>query len=125
MQHIIPTFRITDYDESKDFYVRRLGFNIDWEHRFDAGFPVFMQLSKLGYTFYLSEHAGDCSVGGLIYLYVPDVDSWYSHCVNHGIVADHTPTNQPWGNREFRFTDPDGNQICIATWIGQDGNEAS
>jgi catechol 2,3-dioxygenase-like lactoylglutathione lyase family enzyme len=115
MQHVIPALRITDYDESLDFYVRRLGFNIDWEHRFDAGYPVFMQISKFGIQIYLSEHAGDCSVGGLVYFYVPDVDVWYEHCVNSGIVANYIPVNQEWGNRDFRITDPDGNKICIAT----------
>jgi len=115
VQHVFPTLRITDYEDSTDFYIRRLGFNIDWEHKFDAEFPVFMQISKFGLTIYLSEHAGDCSVGGLIYLYVPDVDGWYRHCINRGLVANHPPSDQPWGSRDFRITDPDGNQICIAT----------
>jgi len=117
LQHVIPTLRITDYDESADFYIRRLGFNLDWEHRFDAGYPVFVQISKFGYTLYLSEHAGDCQVGGLVFLYVSDVDTWYEHCVNTGIIADHPPKDQEWGNRDFRIVDPDGNTLCIATRI--------
>jgi hypothetical protein len=38
-QRVMPTLRMTNYEGSKDFYVARLGFQIDWEHRFEPGFP--------------------------------------------------------------------------------------
>ena len=55
---------------SKQFYVDGLGFQVDWEHRFEPGFPVFAQVSRDGLAFFLTEHTGDCPVGGLIHLYV-------------------------------------------------------
>jgi uncharacterized glyoxalase superfamily protein PhnB len=117
MQHVVPTLRITNYEESAEFYLRRLGFNLDWEHRFEENFPVFMQISKFGLSLYLSEHEGDCAPGSLTFLYVSDVDNWYQHCINQGITVARPPADQPWGNRDFRITDPDGNQLCIATRI--------
>jgi hypothetical protein len=44
-----------------------LGFHIDWEHRFRPNFPVFVQISRDGMVIFLSEHAGDCEVGGLVH----------------------------------------------------------
>jgi catechol 2,3-dioxygenase-like lactoylglutathione lyase family enzyme len=115
MQSVIPALRINEYDEAKEFYVGRLGFVIDWEHRFESDYPVFMQVSKENVSFYLTEHAGDCEMGGLTYLYVADVDSWYDLCLAHGIVPNHQPEDKPWGNREMRIYDPDGNRLCFAT----------
>jgi len=54
-QRVMPTLRIADYPRSKHFYVDCLGFQIDWEHRFEPGFPVFMQVSREGLAFFLIE----------------------------------------------------------------------
>lgn len=43
MQKVVPAFRITDYKKSKAFYVEGMGFQIDWEHRFEPDFPVFVR----------------------------------------------------------------------------------
>lgn len=61
MQKVVPAFRITDYKKSKAFYVEGMGFQIDWEHRFEPDFPVFVQITKDEMTIYLTEHTGDCS----------------------------------------------------------------
>lgn len=48
----IPILRIFDEDKAKEFYLGFLGMNLDWQHRFEDGFPVYMQVSKdnLGHT---------------------------------------------------------------------------
>lgn len=84
MQQVVPTLRITDYAKSKAFYVDKLNFQIDWEHRFKPNFPVFMQVSRNGLTFFLTEHSGDCPAGGLVHLCVPDVDAWYGEFQRRG-----------------------------------------
>ena len=43
-QRVMPTLRMTDYARSKQFFVHGLGFQIDWEHQFVPGFPVFAQV---------------------------------------------------------------------------------
>jgi catechol 2,3-dioxygenase-like lactoylglutathione lyase family enzyme len=115
VQNVIPALRITDYDRSRAFYVDGLGFRIIWEHRFEPHFPVFMEVSRDGLTFFLSQHKGDCQVGGLIYLYVPDVDAWYAELQGRGVSVQTPPTDQEWGLRDMRVDDPDGNHICICT----------
>src|SRR3972149_445455 len=107
MQQVFPTLRITDYARSRRFYVDGLGFRIDWENRFDARDPVFLQVTRDGLSLYLSEHAGDCQVGGLVHLYVADVDAWHAELVRRGIRAPE-PCDEPWGVRDMRITDPDG-----------------
>ena len=116
MQQVFSALRITDYDRSRAFYVDVLGFEIDWEHRFGPDFPVFLQVTREGLSLYLSQHEGDCKVGGLVYFYVPDVDGWHDEIVRHGLNVP-PPKDQPWGNREVRLSDPDGNTVCISTQL--------
>jgi len=54
-----PIFRIFDEAKAREFYVDFLGFTIDWEHRFEPGLPLYMQVSKDDCILHLSEHHGD------------------------------------------------------------------
>ena len=85
-QRVVPTLRITDYARSKAFYVECLGFRVEWEHRFEPHFPVFMSVVRDGMRLFLSEHAGDCQVGGLVHFTIPDVDAWYREFQDKGVV---------------------------------------
>ena len=42
----IPTLRIFDLAKAKEFYVDFLGFRIDWEHRFENGRAVYLQIAR-------------------------------------------------------------------------------
>lgn len=77
IQTVIPVLRVTDAVASFAFYADGLGFTVDWEYRHEPGFPVFAQLTREGQSIFLSEHAGDCQVGGAIHFMVPD--GWRSN----------------------------------------------
>ena len=109
-QRVVPALRITDYARSKFFYVEKLGFAVEWEHRFEPHFPVFMAVVRDGMELFLSEHSGDCQVGGLVHLLIPDVDAWYREFVGKGVVVSEPP-NDDLGFRNMTVTDPDGNQL--------------
>ena len=118
MQKVIPVFHITDYSKSLAFYVDNLGFEVDWQHVFEAGFPVFAQITKEDMTIYLSEHKEDCAVGGLIYLFVNDVDTWYNELkINKNIVISNPPNEDIEGLRTMTILDPDLNQLRICTRV--------
>lgn len=114
MQQVIPAFRITNYTRSKMFY-KRMGFQVDWEHRFEPHFPVFAQISKDKMAIYLTEHTEDCQVGGLIHFFVPNVDNWYSELNNTKDVHIEPPNEDLEGLRMITVVDPDGNQLRICT----------
>jgi catechol 2,3-dioxygenase-like lactoylglutathione lyase family enzyme len=114
-QRVMPTLRITDYAASRRFYVEGLGFQIDWEHRFEPRLPVFMQVSRDGLAFFLTEHTGDCPVGGLIHLYVSDVDAWFVEFQAAGVPVQEPPNESLQGLRSMTILDPDGNKLHICT----------
>jgi hypothetical protein len=62
MQRTVPILHIDSYEEAKAYYVDWLGFNIDWEFRFEPTFPVYMQVSRDGLVLHLSEHKGEIPV---------------------------------------------------------------
>src|SRR5262245_30164083 len=115
MQQVIPALRITDYTRSKEFYVEGLGFQVDREHRFAPGLPVFMTVSRDGMVLFLTEHTGDCPAGGLVHLYVPDVDEWYAELQRKGVPVQEAPNESIAGLRDMTVLDPDGNKIRICT----------
>lgn len=116
-QTVIPQLRITDAAMSLHFYVDGLGFSIDWEHRFEPGFPVFMQLSRNGQTIFLTEHTGDCQAGGAVYFIVESADQCWSQFEARGVQPTNRLASTPWGTREFLVTDPDGNRLRFASNI--------
>jgi catechol 2,3-dioxygenase-like lactoylglutathione lyase family enzyme len=114
-QSVIPQLRITNAAKSLAFYVDGLGFAIDWKHQFEPGYPLFFQITRAGQTIYLSEHAGDCEVGGAVYFLVPDVDACFSEFVGRKVEFSKLPENTPWGTREMLLKDPDGNRLRFAS----------
>ena len=114
-QTVIPQLRMTHAPRSLAFYVDALGFNIDWQHQFEPGFPLFLQLTREGQTIFLTGHAGDCQPGGAVYFRVPDVDACFAAFSSKGIAPHMPPEDMPWGSREMRLIDPDGNRLRFAS----------
>jgi catechol 2,3-dioxygenase-like lactoylglutathione lyase family enzyme len=113
-QRVFPQLRMTNWDRTRKFYVDGLGFMVDWEHRFEPGFPVFAQLTRDGLSLFLTEHAGDCQVGGAAYFVVDDVESLHLEISQRGIKVN-APSNTPWGTREMALVDPDGNRLRFSS----------
>lgn len=110
----IPIFRIFDEEKAKAFYVGFLGMTVGWEHRYEPGFPIYMQVSKDNLVFHLSEHSGDCTPGSKAFVNTTKFDSLYQE-----ISEKNYKYNRPgidvasWGNRTFTVIDPFSNQILF------------
>lgn len=107
-QRVVPALRITNDARSRSYYVDVLGFAIEWEHRFGPTFPVFLSIARDGMRIYLTQHRGDCQVGGLVHFVVPDVDAWHAEFQARGAVVAEAP-NDDLGRRNMTIMDPDGN----------------
>jgi catechol 2,3-dioxygenase-like lactoylglutathione lyase family enzyme len=114
METRFPTFRITDYERSKSFYVDGLGFQLDGEQRRAPHLPRSMTISRDGLSLRLSEHPG-CQFGALVDLFVADVDAVYSEFASRGISAEPSPERFQTSVKVFRVVDPDGNLLGICT----------
>ncbi len=110
----IPILRSFDETKAKEFYIDFLGFTVDWEHRFEAGLPLYMQISKGDCVIHLSEHHGDCTPGGALRVEVDDLGSYHSE-LNAKQYGNSRPgiAAQPWGN-DMAVADPFGNRIIFS-----------
>jgi catechol 2,3-dioxygenase-like lactoylglutathione lyase family enzyme len=106
-ESVVPVLHVRNAAEAAGWY-SRLGFEKEWEHQFEAGFPVFMSIARGNVRLYLSEHAGDARPNTLIHLYVRDIDSV---AAEFGLTVD----EDGLAGRECHLEDPDGNRLRLAT----------
>ncbi len=110
----IPIIRIFDEAKAKEFYVDFLGMHLDWEHRFEQNFPIYMQVSKGALVFHLSEHSGDCTPGSKVLVNVSDLDSLFQEITSRPYIYSKPAIEQaPWGDRCFTVIDPFSNKVLF------------
>ena len=105
MASLVPFLRAADARASAGWWAR-LGFEVEWEHRFAPELPLFLALRRGDDLLFLSEHRGDAGPHTLLYLYVDDADA---------IAAEFgaSTADTPWGTREVELRDPDGNRVRV------------
>jgi catechol 2,3-dioxygenase-like lactoylglutathione lyase family enzyme len=113
-EETIPILRVADATVALRWY-ERLGFEEEWTHRFEPGFPAFMSIRRgspgTGVRIFLSEHRGDAVPNGLLYLRVSNVGP---------IAAELDARIDDSGARyEVNLVDPDGNRVRIGAPTGR------
>jgi catechol 2,3-dioxygenase-like lactoylglutathione lyase family enzyme len=106
-EEVVPVLRVEDAGRAVAWY-GRLGFQKEWEHQFEPGFPLFVSVARGRVRLFLSEHKGDARPDTLIHLYVNDVDAVSEE---FGVPVD----EEGLAGRECALEDPDGNGLQIAT----------
>ena len=102
-EEVVPVLRVEDAGRAVAWY-ERLGFQKEWEHQFEPGFPWFVSVARGDVRLYLSEHTGDARPDTLIHLYVKDIDTV---SLEFGVPVD----EEGLAGRECALTDPDGNRL--------------
>lgn len=105
-EQIVPILKVGDASEAADWYAR-LGFTVEFEHRYSEEFPAYVGLSRGHIGLHLSEHVGDATPDTLLYFWVDDVDAV---AAEFGVDI----TEEDWA-REVHLTDPDGNRLRVGT----------
>jgi len=110
----IPILRIFDEAKAREFYVGFLGFKVDFEHRFEPGLPLYMQVSRDGCVLHLSEHHGDASPGAAIRIETSELDAFQAELIakQYGFARPGID-EQPWG-RDMSVKDPFGNRLIFS-----------
>jgi len=110
----IPVIRIFDDKKAREFYLDFLGMSLDWEHRFETGFPIYMQVSRGDLVLHLSEHSGDCSPGSKTFVNTDDLDGLYREFTSRAYSYCRPQiTTAAWGGRVFEVVDPFSNRILF------------
>ena len=114
MTSLTPILRMFDEVKAKEFYVQFLGFDVDWEHRHEPGFPLYMQVSRGSVRLHLSEHHGDCCPGSAVRIETERIEELHACLLAQNYAYARPGLEQtPWGTREVRLTDPFGNRLVF------------
>jgi len=113
-----PILRIFEEAKAKEFYVDYLGFRVDWEHRFEEGLPLYMQISKDGCVLHLSEHHGDGSPGAAMRIETNELDGFLRDLQAKPYkFARPAIESMPWGSRDMTVGDPFGNRLTFTSAV--------
>src|SRR5262245_19454845 len=97
-----PVLRMFDEAKAREFYVGFLGFQIDWEHRFEPGAPLYMQVSRGDCKL----HRGDASPGSTVRILVDELEAYHQELTAKQYKY-YRPAlqDQDWGTREMTVQD--------------------
>ena len=112
-------FFVKDVEKSKNFYVNVLGQKIlmDFGRNvgFEGGFAIWEAEYALNTIF--EENSSKMLVGGNnseIYFEVANLDALFQKLKKESIEVIHPIREHPWGQRGFRFYDPDHHIIEVS-----------
>jgi uncharacterized glyoxalase superfamily protein PhnB len=108
----IPILRIFDLDKAREFYLGFLGFQLDWEHRFEPAAPIYLQISRDGLVLHLSEHHGDACPGSTVLVQATGLEAYHREITAKGYRYMRPGLETaPWNARVMEVTDPFGNRL--------------
>jgi PhnB protein len=116
-----PILFVSGIEQSVDFYLDKLGFNLGFAVTGDGGKMLHASVINGCVTLMLAY--GDSMVerrlggGAELYVYVDDVDGYYERVVAAGTVPSRDIEDQFWGDRTFTVTDPDGYVTTFAQTV--------
>ncbi len=82
----------------------------------DAGFNVIFLRTGLP-TFKPAALAGHAADGLLLVFVVDDIDAEYARLTDAGLEFTTPIETEPWGERYFQVTDPNGIVIQLVQWV--------
>ena len=123
-QPVIPLRVYEDMEAAQQFLVDVFGFKRGRLDRDPNGRPVHAEVSLGDSVIWIhrvdpshglvSARSLPAQPGGLV-VFVDDVDTHYHHAKRAGAIIDSSPTDQPYGQREYSARDPEGNLWYFAT----------
>jgi predicted enzyme related to lactoylglutathione lyase len=107
LKKIMPELPLTDVPAGIAHYRDVLGFKVNYQQH-DIG-VMDRDAVRLLLIAKTDRHRGI----GSCYVYVENADAIHSELVAKGAGVQGEPMSRPWGLREFRVLDPEGNQITF------------
>lgn len=107
----VPVLRSFDATLARGYYRGYLGFQVDWEHRFESSLPLYMQVSRAGLVLHLSEHHGDASPAACVFVRMTGLAGFQADlAVKPYGGARPAIEATDWG-RQMTMTDPFKNKL--------------
>ncbi len=107
----VPILRVGDVKTAKRFYGEFLGFDLDWEHYYEAGAPVYMQMSRDGLVLHLSQN-NRFREATIVFVETAGLDQLQAELLRKNSPWE-TPrvSVTPWKTKQMELPDPFGNLL--------------
>lgn len=119
----IPVLRMLDEEKTKAFYIDYLGYQVEWEHRFDPQSkesPLYMQVRKGDSVFHLKGHADGDSPVAEVRIPVHNLDA-YCEWLRRKTTGNEKPEvvdpRYEGKNTDMNLYDPSGNFLVF--WLAK------
>ena len=112
----IPILEVRHIEEAINYYVERLGFQIDFRYARepDSYAGVRRDDVRLHLNRKPEEHFQNGASGTRFRIPVDDPDALFNEYKAMGVLDDDVDVHETdWGTREFGFHDPDGNGLAF------------
>ena len=120
------SLNVPDVEASAAFATEHLGFTREMAadgfvslSRPDAGFNLIYLHTELP-TFKPERLRGRAADGLLVVFVVDDVDGEHQRLQEEGVAITTPIETEPWGERYFQVTDPNGVTIQLVQWVSVD-----
>lgn len=121
------SLNVEDPDASAAFAIRHFGFEEQMQAdgfvslaRPDAGFNLIYLRTGLE-SFKPDALKGHDADGLLVAFVVEDIDTEYSRMLAEGVPMTTPIETEPWGERYFQVTDPNGVVLQLVQWVDPPG----
>ena len=120
------SLNVPDVEASAAFATEHLGFTREMAadgfvslSRPDAGFNLIYLHTELP-TFKPERLRGRAADGLLVVFVVEDIDGEYERLRDEGVPITTPIETEPWGERYFQISDPNGVTIQLVQWVSVD-----
>lgn len=114
LERAIPILAVADLMQAFDYYERVLGFQVGWK----LGEPPNMgSVYRDQIELYLSQPAGPKPGASSVYFRSTGVDAYFNKVTVAGAKLVMPIADRPYGMRDFRIVDPDGNELSFGEVI--------
>ena len=107
LTRIAPELPVENMEAAIEYYVGRLGFEIAARLP-DSDYAI---LERDDVALHLFEAQAGTHTPVAIHAFASGLDELHAELTDRGALVTRGIVRQPWGNREFRVTDPTGNMI--------------
>ncbi|PYV42121.1 MAG: hypothetical protein DMG06_15055 [Acidobacteria bacterium] len=104
---IAPELPVTNLEESLSYYRTKLGFEV--EMMIPQGDYAIVERDDV--ALHLFQDSAKNHSPASVHIFAQELEELYTELQGRGAQVSQRIVRQPWGNRDFRITDPTGNEI--------------
>ncbi|MFN0102191.1 MAG: glyoxalase superfamily protein [Bryobacteraceae bacterium] len=107
LSRIAPEIPVTDLRESVEYYEQKLGFQLVME--FPGGNYAIVERDEIAIHLFQDDTRSHSPAG--VHIFTNQLDDLQAELQRRGAKLTQDVLLKPWGNRDFRVSDPSGNEI--------------